>query len=120
LRSRFSSLDLARSVLAVGIIGASVATPRSACAASQESGRYHFGSSADGSTFVLDSASGRVWRYDRADDAWYLYDLEALVTMPREKGAKSRGVTPTPAPQESQPESEPPHEPEGDPRQNGR
>jgi hypothetical protein len=42
-------------------------------------GRYRFSSRADAGTFVLDTETGRVWRYDRVDDAWYLYDLEALV-----------------------------------------
>ena len=42
-------------------------------------GRYQFSCRSDGNTFVLDTVSGRVWRYDRVDDAWYLYDLEALV-----------------------------------------
>ena len=48
-----------------------------------ESGRYTFGGTAEQGTFVLDTQSGRVWRYDRVDDAWYLYDLEALVRTPR-------------------------------------
>jgi len=48
-----------------------------------ESGRYTFGGTAEQGTFVLDTQSGRVWRYDRVDDAWYLYDLEALVRAPR-------------------------------------
>ena len=59
-------------------------------------GRYQFGSSGDG-TFVVDSSTGRVWRYDRTDDAWYLYDLEALVKQPAAKvgrppaGSESHG-----------------------------
>jgi hypothetical protein len=44
-----------------------------------EAGRYEFGCRSDAGTFVLDTQTGRVWRYDRVDDAWYLYDLEALV-----------------------------------------
>ena len=48
-----------------------------------DSGRYTFGGTAEQGTFVLDTQSGRVWRYDRVDDAWYLYDLEALVRTPR-------------------------------------
>ena len=48
-----------------------------------EAGRYVFGGAAEQGTFVLDSQTGRVWRYDRVDDAWYLYDLEALVRTPR-------------------------------------
>jgi hypothetical protein len=48
-----------------------------------ETERYVFGGAADQGTFVLDSQTGRVWRYDRVDDAWYLYDLEALVRTPR-------------------------------------
>ena len=45
--------------------------------------RYTFGGAAEQGTFVLDTQTGRVWRYDRVDDAWYLYDLEALVRTPR-------------------------------------
>ena len=48
-----------------------------------ENSRYTFGGAAEQGTFVLDSQTGRVWRYDRVDDAWYLYDLEALVRTPR-------------------------------------
>jgi len=48
-----------------------------------ETGRYVFGGAAEQGTFVLDNQTGRVWRYDRVDDAWYLYDLEALVRTPR-------------------------------------
>lgn len=48
-----------------------------------ETARYTFGGAAEQGTFVLDSQTGRVWRYDRVDDAWYLYDLEALVRTPR-------------------------------------
>ena len=46
----------------------------------------------DGGTYVLDTASGRVWRYDRVDDAWYLYDLEALVG----RGTRRRTAEPPP------------------------
>jgi hypothetical protein len=53
--------------------------------------RYVFGGAAEQGTFVLDSQTGRVWRYDRVDDAWYLYDLEALVRAPRgESPARSQ------------------------------
>jgi hypothetical protein len=48
-----------------------------------EPGRYVFGGAPEQGTFVLDNQTGRVWRYDRVDDAWYLYDLEALVRSPR-------------------------------------
>ncbi len=48
-----------------------------------EPGRYVFGGAPEQGTFVLDNQTGRVWRYDRVDDAWYLYDLEALVRAPR-------------------------------------
>ena len=58
-------------LLAVGWLAAP------ACAG--EVGRYHFSCRADPGTFGLDTETGRVWRYDRVDDAWYLYDLEALV-----------------------------------------
>jgi len=47
-----------------------------------DAGRYVFGGAPDQGTFVLDNQTGRVWRYDRVDDAWYLYDLEALVRSP--------------------------------------
>jgi hypothetical protein len=52
-----------------------------------EAGRYLFGGAAEQGTFVLDSQTGRVWRYDRVDDAWYLYDLEALVRTPRRESS---------------------------------
>ena len=55
-----------------------------------ETERYVFGGAAEQGTFVLDSQTGRVWRYDRVDDAWYLYDLEALVRTPR-ADAPARG-----------------------------
>ena len=48
-----------------------------------ETARYTFGGAPEQGTFVLDTQTGRVWRYDRVDDAWYLYDLEALVRTPR-------------------------------------
>lgn len=54
-----------------------------------DAGRYVFGGAPEQGTFVLDNQTGRVWRYDRVDDAWYLYDLEALVRTPR--GESSRG-----------------------------
>jgi len=54
---------------------------RPTCAA--ETSRYTFGGAPEQGTFVLDTQTGRVWRYDRVDDAWYLYDLEALVRSPR-------------------------------------
>jgi len=49
---------------------------------SYDLGRYVFGGAPEQGTFVLDNQTGRVWRYDRVDDAWYLYDLEALVRSP--------------------------------------
>ncbi|MEO6026692.1 MAG: hypothetical protein ABIR79_07500 [Candidatus Binatia bacterium] len=55
----------------------------SAQAQAHDSSRYTFGGAAEQGTFVLDTQTGRVWRYDRVDDAWYLYDLEALVRTPR-------------------------------------
>ena len=55
--------------------------------------RYVFGGAAEQGTFVLDSQTGRVWRYDRVDDAWYLYDLEALVRAPR-GDSSARGQRP--------------------------
>ena len=57
-------------------------------AQAHDGARYTFGGAAEQGIFVLDTASGRVWRYDRIDDAWYLYDLEALVRTPR---GESRG-----------------------------
>jgi len=50
-----------------------------ATAVAGDVGRYRFSCRTDPGTFVLDTETGRVWRYDRVDDAWYLYDLEALV-----------------------------------------
>lgn len=41
-------------------------------------GHYVFDHDTQRETLILDDQTGRVWRYDRADDAWYLYDLEAL------------------------------------------
>ena len=52
-----------------------------------DAGRYVFGGAPDQGTFVLDNQTGRVWRYDRVDDAWYLYDLEALVRSPRSESS---------------------------------
>jgi hypothetical protein len=52
-------------------------------ARASDPGRYVFGGAPEQGTFVLDNQTGRVWRYDRVDDAWYLYDLEALVRSPR-------------------------------------
>lgn len=62
----------------------------SAQAQAHDTSRYVFGGAAEQGTFVLDSQTGRVWRYDRVDDAWYLYDLEALVRTPRGE-APNRG-----------------------------
>jgi hypothetical protein len=59
-------------------------------AQASEAGRYVFGGAPEQGTFVLDNQTGRVWRYDRVDDAWYLYDLEALVRTPRGE-APARG-----------------------------
>jgi len=62
----------------------------SAQAQAHDTARYAFGGAAEQGTFVLDTQTGRVWRYDRVDDAWYLYDLEALVRTPRgEAGARN-------------------------------
>jgi hypothetical protein len=55
-----------------------------------DTGRYMFGGAPEQGTFVLDNQTGRVWRYDRVDDAWYLYDLEALVRTPRESPARGQ------------------------------
>jgi hypothetical protein len=52
-------------------------------AQAHETARYTFGGAGEQGTFVLDTQTGRVWRYDRVDDAWYLYDLEALVRTQR-------------------------------------
>ena len=68
--------------------------------AQAENARYTFGGAAEQGTFVLDSQTGRVWRYDRVDDAWYLYDLEALVRTPRgETGRTQRDDLDKPAPE---------------------
>jgi len=55
-----------------------------------DTARYLFGGAPEQGTFVLDNQTGRVWRYDRVDDAWYLYDLEALVRTPRESQARGQ------------------------------
>lgn len=65
-----------------GLVAALVMVAVSSAHAS-EAPRYTFGSAAEQGAFVLDTQTGRVWRYDRVDDAWYLYDLEALVRTPR-------------------------------------
>ena len=43
-----------------------------------KAGHYFFANGSPRETLILDDRTGRVWRYDRASDAWYLYDLEAL------------------------------------------
>ena len=63
-----------------------------AMAQGHENSRYTFGGAAEQGTFVLDTQTGRVWRYDRVDDAWYLYDLEALVRTPRGESGRSQRV----------------------------
>ena len=70
-----------------------------------ETTRYAFGGAAEQGTFVLDTQTGRVWRYDRVDDAWYLYDLEALVRTPRgETGRTLRDEGDKPAPEKGRTE----------------
>ena len=77
----------------------------SAQAQAHEAARYTFGGAADQGTFVLDTQTGRVWRYDRVDDAWYLYDLEALVRTPRgEAGRTLRDEGDKPAPEKGRAE----------------
>src|SRR5262245_21877181 len=65
----------------------------SAGAQAHDTSRYTFGGVAEQGTFVLDTQTGRVWRYDRVDDAWYLYDLEALVG----KSAHGKHTEPPPS-----------------------
>lgn len=84
--------SVGRAVFRVGslLALASVLVARDA-RADATAGRYQLGSSSDGSMFVLDSTSGRVWRYDRPEDAWFLYDLQALEQVPgRATGARKR------------------------------
>lgn len=70
-----------------------------------EPGRYVFGGAPEQGTFVLDNQTGRVWRYDRVDDAWYLYDLEALVRSPRgDSSARGQRPEKEPADREKRPE----------------
>ena len=77
----------------------------SAQAQGHENARYTFGGAAEQGTFVLDTQTGRVWRYDRVDDAWYLYDLEALVRTPRgEAGRTPRDEGDKPAPEKGRAE----------------
>jgi hypothetical protein len=66
-----------------GVVVALLLLAASSTAQATEGGRYVFGGASEQGTFVLDNQTGRVWRYDRVDDAWYLYDLEALVRSPR-------------------------------------
>ena len=73
-----------------GLVAALIVLAVSSADAS-EAGRYVFGGAAEQGAFVLDTQTGRVWRYDRVDDAWYLYDLEALVRTPR---GETQGRTP--------------------------
>lgn len=80
------------SAACAGIVLATIAGMAGSTAA--EVGRYKFSCRADQGTFVLDTETGRVWRFDRVDDAWYLYDLEALV--PRTKGRRSEESPPKP------------------------
>jgi hypothetical protein len=77
----------------------------SAQAQAHDTARYTFGGAAEQGTFVLDTQTGRVWRYDRVDDAWYLYDLEALVRTPRgEAGRTLRDEPEKPAPEKGRAE----------------
>ena len=69
-----------RGGLVVALLLLAVSTAQ---AQAHDTSRYVFGGAAEQGTFVLDTQTGRVWRYDRVDDAWYLYDLEALVRTPR-------------------------------------
>jgi hypothetical protein len=66
-----------------GLVVALLLLAVSTAQAQAHDSRYTFGGAAEQGTFVLDTQTGRVWRYDRVDDAWYLYDLEALVRTPR-------------------------------------
>ena len=70
--------SLVQGGLALALLGLAVAPARA-----MDTARYTFGGGGEQGTFVLDTQTGRVWRYDRVDDAWYLYDLEALVRAPR-------------------------------------
>jgi hypothetical protein len=72
-------------------------------------GRYVFGGAPEQGTFVLDSQTGRVWRYDRVDDAWYLYDLEALVRSPRGE-TSGRGQRHEPEKEPAERDKHPPEE----------
>ena len=74
-------------VVAMLLLAASTAQAQ---AQAHENSRYTFGGAAEQGTFVLDTQTGRVWRYDRVDDAWYLYDLEALVRTPRGEAGRSQ------------------------------
>ena len=76
-----------RGGLVVALLLLAVSTAQ---AQGHENARYTFGGAAEQGTFVLDSQTGRVWRYDRVDDAWYLYDLEALVRTPRGEAGRTQ------------------------------
>lgn len=79
--------DRSRPALRAACAAAVLAGLAGATGEAGEVGRYRFSCRAEQGTFVLDTETGRVWRFDRVDDAWYLYDLEALV--PRTKGRRS-------------------------------
>ena len=66
-----------------GVVVVALLLAAAPSAGAYDAGRYVFGGAPEQGTFVLDNQTGRVWRYDRVDDAWYLYDLEALVRSPR-------------------------------------
>jgi len=64
-----------------------------------KAGHYVFDHGTQKETLILDAQTGRVWRYDRADDAWYLYDLEAPIPARADNPTISHapaGVTPLP------------------------
>lgn len=87
------------------VAAAALAALALATVAGAEPGQYQLSARPDGGAFVLDTASGRVWRYDRTDDAWYLYDLEALAGHGGRKVSRSE---PTVAPPVGTPADAPP------------
>lgn len=82
-----------------GSLGAAIALLLLLTPSGAKAGHYVFDPGPQKETLILDNQTGRVWRYDRADDAWYLYDLEALTPSRADNPTISRapaGVTQLP------------------------
>ena len=110
-----------RSFAAIGtllVIVAALAGPLARSARAESvAARYQLGSSGDGTMFVLDVTSGRVWRYDRGEDAWFLYDLQALDQVPGHGAGARKRASSAPSEAPAGPGSVPP--PDGAPPVHG-